>query len=132
MINQDKYHDAKILGLVFAVSVTVRVILYLGVFAFTRAVRVYPDELRYFGIAQSLFNGEGISIRTIATNFQKIGYSLVLMPVFAVKDAALRLHAIGLVNIVIMNLSVIFAWLLSREVGLRKRASLCIAIFAAI
>ena len=132
MINRDKYHDAKVLVLVFAAAVVARVVLYFMVFGVSRAVRVYPDELRYFGIAQSLFNGEGITIRTIPVSFQKIGYSLVLMPFFALKDALLRLHAIGLVNIVIMNLSVIFAWLLSREIGLRKRASLCIAVFAAI
>ena len=132
MINRDKYHDAKVLVLVFAAAVVARVVLYFVMFGVSRAVRVYPDELRYFGIAQSLFNGEGITIRTIPVSFQKIGYSLVLMPFFALKDALLRLHAIGLVNIVIMNLSVIFAWLLSREIGLRKRASLCIAVFAAI
>lgn len=70
--------------------------------------------------------------RGVSVDFQKIGYSLVLMPFFAISDVVLRLKAIGLGNIFLLNLSVIFAWLLAGELGLTRRAKYFIAIFTAL
>ena len=131
MINE-KHNDALDVLLIFAFGIIFHVVLFFTVLNFPRAIRIYPDELRYYDIARSLFNGDGLMIRALPSDFQKLGYSLVLMPFFAIKDVALRLRAIGLGNIFILNLSVIFAWLLAGELGLNRRTKRFIAVFTAI
>lgn len=90
------------------------------------------DEVRYYDIARSLFSGAGLRVRDIPTDFQKIGYSLVLMPFFAISDVALRLKIIGMVNILIMSTSVIFVWLVCSELGLGRRAKYFTSLITAI
>lgn len=126
------YTDSMIVFLIFMFGVAVHLILHMTVFDFSRAIRVYPDELRYYDIARSLFNGDGLSIRNLPSDFQKIAYSLVIMPFFAIQDTVFRLKAIGAGNIVIMNLSVIFMWLICSELQLNRRTKCCIAFFTAI
>lgn len=129
---QKRHNDTLGVFIVFMFGIILHAVLYLTVMNFPRAIRIYPDELRYYGIARSLFNGEGLTLRGLASNFQKITYSLVLMPFFAISDVALRLKAIAMGNIVILNLSVIFAWLLAGELGLSRREKYFVAILTAI
>ena len=131
-LHDRKYSDSMIVFLAFMFGVTVHVILAFTVLNFSRAIRIYPDELRYYDIARSLFNGEGLNIRDLPSGFQKIGYSLIMMPFFAVKDVVLRLKMINTANILVMNLSVIPAWLLCKEIKLNRRSSYCILFFNAV
>ena len=55
-----------------------------------------------------------------------------MMPLFAISNAAIRLKAIGVTNIVIMNLTVIFVWMICSELGLSRRAKYCTAFFTAV
>ena len=131
-LHDRKYSDSITVFIAFMFGVTLHVILAFTVLNFSRAIRLYPDELRYYEIARSLFNGEGLNIRNLPSGFQKIGYSLIIMPFFAVKDVVLRLKMINIANILVMNLSVIPAWLLCKEIKLSRRSSYCILFFNAI
>ena len=126
------YTDSMIVFLLFMFGVAVHLILHMTVLDFSRAIRVYADELRYYDIARSFFNGKGLSIRGLPSDFQKIGYSLIMMPFFAIQDIVFRLKAIVAGNIVIINLSVIFMWLLCSELQLKRRTKCCVVFFTAI
>ena len=126
------YNDSAIVFLAFMLGVTLHMILYFTVLNFSRAIRLYPDELRYYDIARSLFNGHGLNIRNLPSGFQKIGCSLIMMPFFAVNDVILRLKMINIANIILINLSVIPVWLICNEIGLNRRSSYCILFFTAI
>lgn len=106
--------------------------LHFTVFDFSRAIRIYNDELRYYDIARSIFNGHGLELRGIPTTFQKIGYSLILAPFFAISDVVLRLKIIGAANIVVMSLSVIFAGLIGRELKLGRKSLFFLVIITAV
>ena len=126
------YSDSAIVFFAFMLGVTLHVILHFTIFNFSRAIRLYADELRYYDIARSLFNGKGLSIRDLPSSFQKIGYSLIMMPFFAIKDVVIRLKMINLANIFLINLSVIPAWLICKETGLNRCSSYCVLFFTAI
>ena len=106
--------------------------LLFSVFGFDRALRIYPDELRYYDVARGLSDGSGLTIRGEEASFQKIGYSLVMAPFFAVKDPVVRQKAIGLANIAVMSLAVWFVWLLGSELGLGRRAKCAVCFLTAI
>ncbi|MBQ7562269.1 MAG: hypothetical protein IJS99_10660 [Synergistaceae bacterium] len=116
----------------FLVCAAIHVILHFTIFNFPRAIRISPDELRYYDIARTLFHGQGLELRGLPTTFQKIGYSLVIAPFFAISDAVLRLKIIGVANIFIMSLSVIFAGLIARELKLGRKSSIFLVIITAI
>ena len=56
---------------------------------FPKALRIYPDELRYVSIARSLFQGRGLQIHHLDTDFQKILYSICIMPAFLAECSVL-------------------------------------------
>ena len=131
-LDSTKRSDATVLFLIFMSGIVIHIVLLMTVFNYDRALGIYDDELRYYSIARSLFNGTGRRIRNIPVNFQKIGMSLLMMPFFAVKDVILRLKLMAGVNIVIMNLSVIFVWLICSELKLSRRAKYFISFLTAI
>lgn len=131
-LKRDKYKDASVLLLMFVLCFALHAVMYFTVFGFSRATRMCWDEVYYYDIARSIFNGDGLSVRGLPIAFQKIGYSLVMMPFFAVKDVALRLKYIGVTNIFIMSLSVIFMWLICTELKLSRRAKYFITFLTAI
>lgn len=102
--------------LIFFVGTIIRYILA----DFCKTISVPPDELRYYGIARSLFQGNGILIRNVFYNFQKITYSLILAPFFLIEDSELRISAISFINSAIMMSSVWLVWLIGEEIELKK------------
>ena len=99
----------------YLVAVLVRFILA----AYLKVVYTYPDELLYYGIARSLSHGQGIMIYNTPTTFQKLLYSLVLLPTFAIGNQVVRLHAIALVNSAVMASGIFPTYLLAKRM-LRK------------
>lgn len=96
---------------------------------FPRAIRIYPDELRYWDIASSLLNKGAIEVYNTPVGFYKILYSVLLMPVFLLPDAAARLTVIAAVNSAVMSSLVFPVYLLSRKIfGKNAYVLLCIAI----
>ena len=73
---------------------------------FSKSIDVLPDEIRYYSIARSIFRGDGLTFRGVATDYQKMGYTLFLVPFFLIKNGILRMKAITLANSLVMMLSV--------------------------
>lgn len=105
----------------------VLLIFLLGVSArfclanFYKIITVYPDELRYYSIARSIFEGNGITLRDGFTDYQKITYSLILAPFFKIENSVLRISAISLVNCIIMVASVWPVWMIGRELQVQRK-----------
>ena len=130
-LNQRRYSDAEIVFFIFMFGIIFRTALHFTVFNFSRAIRL-GDEMRYYDLARSFFMGDGLSMRGISTLFQKIGYPLFLMPFFALGNIELSLKVIGVVQIIIMNASVIFMWLMCSELGLGRRTKCFIAFLTVV
>ena len=64
--------------LIFLLGVSVRFCLA----NFYKIITVYSDELRYYSIVRSIFEGNAITLRDGFTDYQKITYSLILAPFF--------------------------------------------------
>ncbi len=95
--------------------------------SYLKTPTVYWDELKYYGIGRSIYQGLGLLVRNNTTNFQKILYALVLAPTFAVENVEARLKLITLINSVLMNSSVFPLWLLCGKLGVSKKKAVCIS-----
>lgn len=91
---------------------------------FVKTIHSYPDELRYYGLARSLFFGNGLSIRNMASGFQKVLYSFFLAPSFLAKDEFLRIKIMSFLNCVIMSSSVFPVMGIGQELALGKKGTL--------
>lgn len=101
-INKQKTINIVILLLIFIAGGLIH--YFYGYFS--KSIDVLPDELRYYSIAKSIFNGDGMSIRSFATDYQKMGYTLFLVPFFFIKNGLLRVKAITLANSFLMMSSI--------------------------
>lgn len=123
---QKNYDWLHIAGLFF-VAVAIRYTLA----DFSKLTETYGDEFLYYGIARSIFQGDGIAIRNAAVDFQKMVYSLLIAPTFAIDDGALRIKIISLINCILMTLSIVPAWLIAKELQLSRKNKyifLCIVL----
>ncbi len=77
---------------------------------FEKAIRVAPDELRYYALARSLHDGNGLMLWGLHTDFQKVGYALFLAPLFGIMDGILRMKGIALLNAAWMMCGIFPAW----------------------
>lgn len=65
---------------------------------FPKSIDVMPDELRYLGLARSLFDGNGLVLHGETVSFQKILYPLSLFPALLFADGQEQVRAIGILN----------------------------------
>lgn len=113
--------------LLFGGSVLLRFLL--GNF-YPRTVNCYPDEMLYYSAAESLWNNHQIMVYNLPSDFSKIGYSLMIAPVFAIADIRIRLTAIALVNAGIISLGVFPVYgLANRILSDRRRTILCVFLY---
>ena len=124
----DKSDERVFLLLLFIIGIGARFIIG----NFCKSMENYNDELRYYSLARSLFNGEGMAIRGVVASFQKIGYSVLLMPLFYIANTRHRVTAITLLNSCLMASSVFGAWLIGNELKLKKKARCFIVIAISI
>lgn len=99
----------------------VNIVIHFLLSDYTRRVEVFPDEIRYYDIARNTFYGNGFKIQNADTTFQKILYSLLISPVFVVKNGILRLKILTLINSVIMSLSIIPTYFICKELKVNKK-----------
>ena len=99
---------------------------------FIKALESYPDELLYYDIARSLFQGNGITVRNATTGFQKILYAVVITPTFAISNGYLRVKVINALNSLLMASCVFPAWLTGRELKLRRGDRLVMALIITV
>ena len=112
-MKKDVYFNALWLkiSLLFILSVIVRFCFC----DYNKAIYIYPDELRYYSIAHSLFVHHSLEVYDLAMPYQKILYSLVIMPTFIISDTALRLQVITLINAVLISCGIFPVYLLARR-----------------
>lgn len=96
--SEKKYKDWIIVIVLFILSTFIRYIIA----DFPKRILVYPDELRYYSIANDLYHNIKITIHNLPSNFQKILYSIFLMPAFFFDDVTIRIKAISFINSFIM------------------------------
>ena len=65
---------------------------------FPKSIDVMPDELRYLGIARSLFGGDGLIMHGDPSSFQKILYPLAIFPAMQFADGQAQVQAINVLN----------------------------------
>lgn len=81
--------------------------VFYGVISdFPKVISGYPDELRYVGIGRSLAAGEGLKLHGAESDFQKILYSICIMPAFFIKSTARQIRMVGYLNSLLMASSV--------------------------
>lgn len=120
---------SSLLLLILAVFISTLIQFKLG--NFVKATETYGDELLYIDIAKSIFNGDGITVRGADFNFQKILYCLCIAPLFIIKDSIFRVKLITLVNSLLMSLSIVPAWLIGKELELKKTYRWAMVVFVA-
>ena len=109
----------------FAAAAIIRYVLFDG----PRRIAIGNDEILYYNIARSIWQGNGLSLRGFETTFRKILYPAVLSPFFSLDDVVVRLKAIHLFNCALIASSVFPAWLVARRIGLGTSARLaCMAV----
>ncbi len=101
-------------------------VLFLGSFLirfvngdFEKIILFYPDELRYYQIAENMARGNFLIINNEAVSYQKILYSLFLTPIFWIENLAIRAHLFSALNAFFVS-SIIFPVYLIGKLLLKK------------
>ena len=84
----------------------------------------YPDELRYYSIARSLFEHHSIEIYNLKNDFQKILYSVVIMPAFLADDSVVRFQIITLINSILVSSGVFPVYLFAKKYHLKTSSTM--------
>lgn len=90
--------------------------LYGVISDFPKVISGYPDELRYVGIGRSLVKGQGLRLHGLDSDFQKILYSICIMPAFRLQSTAQQIRAVGYINSLLMASSVFPVYGLCRKI----------------
>lgn len=110
MVKNRKYLFGSLL--LFLVSV----VSYGVISDFPKVISGYPDELRYVGIARSLAAGEGLKLHGAESDFQKILYSICIMPAFLLESTVQQIRLVGYLNSLLMASSVFPIYALCRDI----------------
>jgi len=87
---------------------------------FLKRISIISDEILYYDIARSIFYGQGIKELNASRSYQKILYSLIISPFFAIKNPLVRVNLITTFNCVIYASSIFPLWLISKNYLNRK------------
>jgi len=98
-------------AVLFVLSISVR--FYFA--DFVKDIQAYPDELRYFSIAQGIANGRGIAINNVRSDYQHILFPLILQPAFLATERLAQIRLIALISCVVMSSGIFPAYLISKE-----------------
>ena len=96
-------------------------VVYGTLSSYPRELAVYSDELRYLDVARSLWQGRGLRVRNMPSDYQKILYPLFILPALALKTTAAQITAIGWLNAVYASSAVFPAYALCRATRQNRR-----------
>lgn len=116
---QDRLMRAAVFFL-FALSVVVRGLILVGPHVMT----TYYDEILSWGLAKTFWNEPAFSLYFLPVNFSKFVYSLVLSPLFLIKDSLLRSALAIWLNKVMISFSVFPAYRLAKKITASRRLQL--------
>lgn len=88
---------------------------------YPRELAVYSDEVRYLDVARSLFQGRGLRVRNMPSDYQKILYPLCILPALAFRTTAAQITAVGWLNAAWASSAVFPACALARATGQSRR-----------
>lgn len=83
---------------------------------FPKQMVVYVDELRYLELARSMFHGKGLMVHNAPLGYQKILYSIVIMPALLFQSPDMQIRAIGWINSIIMASAVFPTYALAKRI----------------
>ncbi|HIR01563.1 MAG TPA: hypothetical protein IAA69_04795 [Candidatus Aveggerthella stercoripullorum] len=111
----------------FIVSVVVRTLMS----DFPKSADVMPDELRYLDLSRSLVTDGTLTIRGVASSFQKILYPIALIPAMLFPDPQTQVHVIAFLNSLYASSVVFPAYVLAKRLVSGKGARVvCLALAA--
>ena len=100
--------------------------------SYPRELAVYSDEVRYLDIARSLWQGRGLRVRNMPSDYQKILYPLCILPALALKTTAAQITAIGWLNAAWASSAVFPAYALCRATGQTRRRTVFLVGITAV
>ena len=101
--------------------------------SYPRELAVYSDEVRYLDVARSLWQGRGLRVRNMPSDYQKILYPLCILPALALQTTAAQITAIGWLNAAWASSAVFPAYALCRSTGQsRRRTAFLVGITAVL
>lgn len=101
--------------------------------SYPRQLAVYSDEVRYLDIARSLWQGRGLRVRNMPSDYQKILYPLCILPALLLKTTAAQITAIGWLNAGWASSAVFPAYALARATRQnRRRTAFLVGITAVL
>ncbi len=98
--------------------ILIHTIICISVCKTDRILGTYGDELIYYNIAKSMFFENTVELHGTAFSFQKILFSIYLLPFFSITDAVFRVKMIVLFNSLVVSLGLIPLWLICKEMEL--------------
>ena len=120
----ERRRDGMVIGVIFVISVCLR--FALGCY-YPRTVNCYPDELLYLSAAESLWNNHTVMVYNLPSNFGKIGYALLLAPLFSIGDIKVRMYAVAFVNSFVISLGVFPVYALAKRI-LQKNTCVILSV----
>lgn len=116
-----KQRNIIFIGVIFILST----VFWSGLCGYAKKILIYPDELYYLDTARNFFQGNGFLIHNIPSVFQKILYSLFIIPAFLFTS---HMKAITWINAIVMSSTVFPAYFLARKIISRDRLVYMIVI----
>ncbi len=117
-----------VISILFLISFIIRFFLA----DYEKILIFYPDELRYYHIAENIARGHFLVIYNLPTDFQKILYSLFLSPIFLFESRELQMHLIAALNAFLVSSVVFPSYLISKLFFENKKKILILCIFSLI
>lgn len=108
-------------ALILSGLIVVHTILLFFLCNYEKSMSIYPDENLYYGMARTLFQGNGLKYHGQPFSFQNLGYTFFLVPFFFITDGIVRIKAIMFANSFLMSLCIIPVWLICKELKLREK-----------
>ena len=90
---------------------------------FPKSADVMPDELRYLDLSRSLVTDGTLTIRGVASSFQKILYPIALIPAMLFPDPQTQVHVIAFLNSLYASSVVFPAYVLAKRLVFRLRVA---------
>ncbi|WP_026664614.1 hypothetical protein [Butyrivibrio sp. FC2001] len=116
---------------ILAVAFVIHTMLLFLLSNYSKAMETYADELVYYDLAKSMFEGTELQMHGVSLQFSKLAYSFVLLPTFLIGDITARVHVIMLINSLLMSTPIILSYLLCKELNVSRTYSIMAAVLSA-
>ena len=123
-VNENKMNLIVVLFLYIA-----GVIFHFCLSNYNKTISIYNDEMLYYVLARSIFQGNGLTVHGLNIGFTKIGYSLLIAPFFAIGNIQLRITMIMLFNSLAMMSSIFPAYFIAKELNIKRSGMYLFLLF---